>query len=80
LGTTDPELLLWAEQHIRVLISLDRKTMIGHIAAHLQAGHHTAGLFLLRRRWTIPQVIDEMTLADQLADPQDLVDQIEYIP
>jgi hypothetical protein len=80
LGTSDPDLLLWAEQQGRILVSRDRKTMPGHFADHLQAGHHSPGVFLLRRTCTIREMIDTLVLNDQAADPQDLVDRIAYIP
>ena len=46
-GTSDPDLLLWAAQQKRVVISFDWRTMKKHLAAHLAAGHHSAGLFLV---------------------------------
>jgi hypothetical protein len=79
-STLDPDLLLWCEANGRVLISSDRNTMPAHFMAHLQAGHHSPGLLLMRPTWTIPAVVDSLVLYDQLCDPQDLVDQIEFIP
>src|SRR3954454_3099628 len=49
LGTPDPDLLLWCEANGRVFISEDRKTMPGHLAAHILAGNHVAGSFCSRR-------------------------------
>jgi hypothetical protein len=79
-GTSDPDLLFWAEQQGSVLVSRDRKTMPGYFIAHLQAGHHSPGLFLLRAGCAIRQLIDTLVLYDQAADPLDLVDLIKYIP
>ena len=80
LGTTDPDLLIWAEQQGRILVSEDRKTMPGHFIDHLQAGRHSPGVFILLRGWTIPDLIDALVLYDQAGDPLDLVDQIQFIP
>jgi hypothetical protein len=80
LGTADPDLLLWCEANGRVLVSRDRRTMPGHFAAHLNAGHHLPGLLLLRSVWTIPAVLAALVLYDQACDPQDLVDRMEEIP
>src|SRR5262245_65086760 len=56
LGTSDPDLLLWAESYNRVLVTLDVNIMPGHLAAHLQAGRRSPGVLLLRRRWTVASV------------------------
>ncbi len=80
LGTTDPDLLLGGEAHARVLITRDRKTMPGHLAGHLQAGHHSPGVFVLRPSWTIPDAIDALVLRDQAGDPAFYVDRLEFIP
>jgi hypothetical protein len=80
LGTKDTDLLLWCEANGRVLVSRDYKTMLGFLAAHLQAGHHLPGLFILRAPWTIPAVIAALVLYDQACDPADLVDLIVNIP
>src|SRR5271170_2706315 len=69
LGTSDPDLLLWAEMQGRILISQDYRTMPGHLADHLLTGRHSPGLFLLRRVWTISQIIRALILHDQAADP-----------
>jgi hypothetical protein len=80
LGTPDPHLLLWAEHQGRVFVSGDHKTVPGHFVAQLQAGHHSPGVLLLRGVCTIKQQINSLLLNDQAADPQDLIDPIEYIP
>src|SRR5438132_10702867 len=46
-GTTDADLLIWAEQEGRVIVSRDRKTMTGHYADHLVAGRHSAGVLII---------------------------------
>src|SRR2546429_4475372 len=46
LGTPDPDNLLWAEQHGRIIVTEDRRTMPVHLADHLQAGRHSPGVFI----------------------------------
>ena len=57
LGTPDPDLLLWAEGTGRVLVTMDWNTMPGHLALHLQNGHHSPGIILLRPGHTLPQLV-----------------------
>src|SRR5713226_1813233 len=57
LGSLDSEILPWAEREGRILVSFDRDTLAGHLEAHLQAGHHSPGIFTIRRRTTIAEVV-----------------------
>ncbi len=47
LGSKDPDILLWCEQHQRILISFDRRTLPTHLTKHLNAGHHLPGIFIM---------------------------------
>jgi hypothetical protein len=80
LGTLDPDILIWAEKENRVVVTNDRNTMLGHLAAHLQAGHHCAGLFILRPHAPIPQIIDYLVLSAHTTDPALLRDHYDFIP
>jgi hypothetical protein len=39
LQTPHPEILLWCEQHERMLITIDQTSMAQHLADHHAAGH-----------------------------------------
>ncbi len=78
LGTADPEILLWAEREARILVSDDRKTMARHLADHLQAGHHSPGIFTFRRLTPLPQVIEFLVLVAYESEAAEWQDRIEY--
>src|SRR5262245_22238108 len=80
LRAPDPDLLLWAEAHNRILVTLDVNIMPGHLAAHLQAGRHSPGVLLVHGNWTIVAVRDALVLYAHAADPQTLVDLAQFIP
>lgn len=80
LGSSDPYILLWAEREGRIVVSLDQNTMPGHLAAHLQAGHHCAGLYIIRPNIKITQIVDYLVVAAYAADPMVLRDRYEFIP
>jgi len=63
LGTPDADLLLWCERQGRILITLDRSTMAPRLEQHLEAGHHVPGVFCVRPRRPVPEVLDFLTLA-----------------
>jgi uncharacterized protein (DUF433 family) len=58
LGATDAQVLAWAEHGRRILVSGYRKTLLNHFAAHLAAGRHSPGLFLLRPSASLPDIVD----------------------
>ncbi len=80
LGSADPFILLWAEREGRVVVSYDKGTMPGHLAIHLQGGHHSPGVFLVRRSATVPRIVDYLAIAAHAADPAAQRDRYEYIP
>lgn len=80
LGSTDPDILLWAEKEDRVVVTRDYNTMNRHLAAHLQSGHHCAGLFMIRPKATLRQVVDYLVATAHTADPAAFRDAYNYIP
>jgi hypothetical protein len=80
LGSLDSDILLWAEREGRILISRDRKTLPGHLAQHLRNGHHSPGIWIIRRQSTIANVVSFLTLAAYASDPMDWQDQVVVIP
>lgn len=80
LGSFDAEILLWCEREERILVSFDKTTMAGHLASHLQTGHHSPGIFMLRRGSHLPQVVTHLMLVAHASDAWEWVDRIEFIP
>jgi hypothetical protein len=62
-GSADPDILIWAEREGRILVSFDRSTLPIFLADHLQAGHHSPGVFLIRRGATLRDVSDFLVMA-----------------
>lgn len=58
----DPELLGWAAEQRRLLVTHDRQTMPGHIADRMAAGEKTAGVVIVSRRLPIGRVIEDLEL------------------
>lgn len=79
-GTDDPDLLLAAEATGRTFISGDRSTMMRHLTAHYQAGHHTWGLIMLRGGFSIARLAWELQLIWVATTPDEWVDRTLYIP
>jgi hypothetical protein len=79
LGSPDPAVLLWAEREGRILVSFDKSTLPSHLAQHLRIGHHSPGLFLVRRGSRIRTLVDFLVLAHLASDAAEWEDRIEYI-
>jgi hypothetical protein len=80
LGSTDPEILVRCEHEDRILVSFDHSTLAGHLEAHLQAGRHSPGIFMLRRSSRLSQVMTHLALAAHVSAAWEWADRIEYIP
>src|SRR3979490_1511427 len=57
LGTPHPIILMWAEREQSILVTHDSEGIPAHLAAHLGAGHHSPGIFIIRRHSTLPQIV-----------------------
>ena len=80
LGTTDPEVLLWAEREDRILISYDKNTMPGHLDNHLLRGNHSPGLLLVRDTVPLSQVVAHLAILAHASDPWEWADRMDFIP
>ena len=80
LSTPDSEILDWARRAGRVLISRDRRTMIAELAAYLQGGRSSPGLFIIRPRSRLADVLAFLVEAAHAGDEDQWRDQVTYIP
>lgn len=70
LGSLDPQILRWAEREKRILVSLDERSLAGHLAEHLAAGHKSPGIFI-PRAVPLPDVIAFLICAAYAGDPEE---------
>ena len=80
LGTPDPEILSWLERTGYILVTNNRRTMPGHVRAHLQAGRHLPGVLVLTRRLSLAQAVEELYLLWSYVEEEDLYDLMLYLP
>jgi hypothetical protein len=80
LASIDPDILLWGEREERILVSFDKATLAGHLANHLQAGHHSPGVFMLRRGSRLSEIVSHLALVAYASDAWEWQDRIEFIP
>ncbi len=80
LGSSDSDILLWAEKQGFLLVSQDKRTLAANLANHLQAGHHIPGIFIIRTRSTVAQVIPFLAAAAHASEIIDWQDRVWFIP
>lgn len=71
-GTSDLDVLAWAAQEDRVLITNDRNTMVGFAYQRIQAGEPVAGLIVTTNDQSIGSAIRDLLLIAEYM-PQDEV-------
>ncbi|MDZ4879173.1 MAG: hypothetical protein CLLPBCKN_008611 [Chroococcidiopsis cubana SAG 39.79] len=79
-GTLDPEILLWCEINNFILVTNNRSSMPVHLAEHLAQGHYIPGIFVLRPRAEIGQVLDDLILIALAGNENEYQDRIVHIP
>src|SRR5438445_7408435 len=57
---SDPEILEWAAEQSRVILTHDRNTMPGYAYQRVQKGKPMAGIFLVPRDMPVGQAISEL--------------------
>lgn len=79
-GTSDPEVLLFAEKEKLALITLDKKSMARHVANHQAAGHQTWGIFNLRSGFSVLRYVKNLVLIWSASEAEDWRDRMEWLP
>ncbi len=79
-GTQDPEILAWAEDAGRILVSHDLSTLPIFLADHLHSGRHSPGIFLIRHGASLRQVLDFLVLVAHASEPWEWADRYQFIP
>jgi predicted nuclease of predicted toxin-antitoxin system len=76
----DPEILQWAADEGRILISHDLKTIPRFAGERLTAGLPMPGVILLRSSLSIAQAIHEIAAIAVASDAEEWNNQIAYLP
>src|SRR4051812_12732261 len=80
LGTPDPDLLHWMENHGAVLVTNNRSTMPAHLMDHLASDGHIPGILIIPRNISVGNLVDESHLIWAASAADEYTDQIRYLP
>jgi Domain of unknown function (DUF5615) len=79
-GIPDPELLEWATQNDRILVTADVNTLVGFAYERIQRGAHTSGVLVLKRGTSIGEAIRELELLHAVGEQEEFANGVWYIP
>lgn len=80
MHTPDPDILEWAAQAGRVLLSHDFQTVPGYALERVRAGRPMPGVVLIQRDTPTGQAIDDILILAGAGTDADFADQVRYIP
>ena len=76
----DPQLLAWAADNERILVTHDHQTMPGHVADRIAAGGHIAGVVIVPQQLQIRRAIDDLELIVMCSSASEWIDVVRYLP
>ncbi|MGH7138758.1 MAG: DUF5615 family PIN-like protein [Pirellulales bacterium] len=79
-GSEDPDVLEWAAQEDRVVVSHDVNTMPAFAYERVRAGQSMPGVFIVPTSMAIGQAIDELEFAVEAMPAEECRDQVIYFP
>ena len=79
-GFSDLELLSWAAQEGRVIVTHDRKTMIPYAEHCVRRGEPMAGVIFIPRKMKIGRAISDLEIIVECLSQNDLRGRIERLP
>ncbi len=79
-GADDPEILAWAAQNNRILLTHDRATMSDHAYERVASGLVMAGVFILNDRLPVGRAIDEILLVSECTEQKEWIGRAVHVP
>jgi hypothetical protein len=79
-GVPDPEVLAFATHQNRILVTSDLRTMPRHFGNFLEANSQCAGVFLVKQRAPLADVIEALVLVWAASDADEWKNRVVEIP
>ena len=79
-NASDPELLAWAAEHERVIVTHDRRTMPYHATSRIARSVKVAGVIVVSRQLPISQVINELEIIVSCSEMIEWENIIKHLP
>jgi hypothetical protein len=79
-GADDPDILAWAAENSRIVLTHDRATMSDYAYERIAAGEAMAGVFILNDRFPVGRAIEEILLMDACSEQADWSGRVVHVP
>ena len=79
-GRTDPEILEWAFQESRILLTHDVSTMTKHAYERMRTGRAMAGIIEVPQSLSIGKAIEDILTIATVSTVKEFENQIQYLP
>lgn len=79
MSADDPEILQWAADADRIVLSRDVHTMTAYAIHRIQQGQKLTGLILLAKA-SLTDILDDLELINQCCENEEFINRIEYLP
>ncbi len=76
----DPDVLAWAAEESRIVLTHDRATMPDYAYVRLAAGEAMPGVFVLDERFPVGKAIQEILLIITCSTPAEWGGRVAYLP
>lgn len=77
---SDPDLLAWAAEQTRIVVTHDRRTMPYHATARIARGESVAGVIIVSRRLPVSQVINDLEIIVSCSDMDEWENVLKHLP
>ena len=79
-NASDPELLAWAAEHERVIVTHDRRTMPYHATSRIATAEKIAGIIIVSRQLPVSQVINDLEIIVSCSDMVEWENVVKHLP
>jgi predicted nuclease of predicted toxin-antitoxin system len=76
----DPDILAWAAENNRIVLTHDRATMPDFAYARVVTGQTMPGVFVLNDRLPVRQAVDELLMVDACSEQAEWAGLVVYLP
>jgi hypothetical protein len=77
---SDPELLQWAAERERVVLSHDVQTSIGFAHERVANGLHMPGVTIVREAFNVGRVVEDLLIVIECSLKEEIEGHVRYVP
>lgn len=79
-GAEDPDILAWAAENNRIVLTHDRATLADYAYERVAAGEEMAGVFILNDRFPVGQAIEEILVMVACTEQAEWNERAVHVP